>query len=131
MEHQLIMHRLLEPESEPNITRGTLEGQIKPGDTTIFRFQSTAEGELKAYAAEGEILNIDPRSFGCIAVFAIPEMGRFYRHVLIEKKFPHHTGAGFRHVGKTLFAACRMLGVDDFGFNQPAGMMNPSENPFG
>ena len=130
MGHQLIMHRLLEPESEPNITRGTLEGQIKPGDTTIFRFQSTAEGKLKAYAAEGEILNIDPRSFGCIAVFAIPEMGRFYRHVLIEKKFPHHTGAGFRHVGKTLFAACRMLGVDDFGFNQPAGMMYPSENPF-
>jgi len=130
MQHQLIMHRLLEPDSEPNITRGTLEGQIQPGETTIFRFQSTAEGVLKAYAAEGEILNIDPRSFGSIAIFAIPEMGRFYRHGLIENKFPHHTGAGFRHVGKTLFSACRMLGVDDFGFNQPAGMKYPSENPF-
>ncbi|MFC2125385.1 L-fucose/L-arabinose isomerase family protein [Bacteroidota bacterium] len=131
MEHQLIMHRLLEPDSEPNITRGTLEGQIQPGETTIFRFQSTAEGILKAYAAEGEILDVDPKSFGCIAVFAIKEMGRFYRHVLIEKKFPHHTGVGFRHIGKTLFAACRMLGVDDFGFNQPTGMLYASENPFG
>ncbi len=130
MEHQLIMHRLLEPDSEPDITRGTLEGQIRPGETTIFRFQSTAEGILKAYAAEGEILDVEPKSFGCIAVFAIREMGRFYRHILIEKKFPHHTGVGFRHVGKTLFAACKMLGIEDFGFNQPAGMMYSSENPF-
>ena len=34
-------------------------------------------------------------SFGAIGVFAIPEMGRFYRHVLIEKNYPHHGAVAF------------------------------------
>lgn len=85
MQHQLIMHRLMEPGQEPNITRGTIEGQIKSGPVSIFRIQSTPEAVMKAYVANGEVLNINPKSFGCIGVFAINEMGRFYRHVLIEK----------------------------------------------
>jgi len=32
MQHQLIMHRLMEPNQPPNITRGTLESRIKAGD---------------------------------------------------------------------------------------------------
>ena len=129
LKHQLIMHRLLEPGKEPDITRGTLEGTIKAGDATLFRMQSTVDADLKAYVAEGEVLNINPKTFGGTGVFAIPGMDRFYRHVLLEHRFPHHTGAGFRHAGKTLFAVCRMLGADVF-FNQPAGMLYPSENPF-
>jgi L-fucose isomerase-like protein len=129
MKYQLIMHRLLEPAKDPDITRGTLEGTIRSGETTLFRFQSTAEGQLKAYVAEGEVLNIDPKTFGGTGVFAIPEMDRFYRHVLLEHKFPHHTGAGFKHAGKTLFTVCKMLGVDVF-FNQPKEKLYPSENPF-
>jgi L-fucose isomerase-like protein len=57
-------------------------------------------------------------------------MGRFYRHVLIEKRFPHHTAVAFAHAGKALFAAVKMLGVEDLGFNQPAGMLYKTENPF-
>lgn len=131
MKYQLIMHRLLEEGKEPDITRGTLEGTIKPGDVTIFRFQSTADAKLKAYVAEGEILDINPKSFGSIAVFAIKEMGRFYRHVLIQQRFPHHTGVAFEHAGKALFDASKMLGLDDVYFNQPKGMIYKSENPFG
>jgi L-fucose isomerase-like protein len=130
MQHQLIMHRLMEPGKEPNITRGTIEGQIKAGPISIFRLQSTADAELKAYVAHGEVLNINPKSFGCIGVFAVPEMARFYRHVLIEKRFPHHTAVAFDHVGKSLFAATRMLGVEDVFFNLPKGMYYPTENPF-
>lgn len=130
MQHQLIMHRLLEPDSEPNITRGTLEGQIKAGQITIFRLQGTAEAQLRSYVAEGEILDIDPQSFGSIAVFAIRNMGRFYRHVLIRKRFPHHTAVGFSHVGKTLWDALGLLGVDDISYNQHAGLPYPGENPF-
>jgi L-fucose isomerase-like protein len=130
MQHQLIMHRLMEPDSEPDITRGTIEGQIKSGPVTVFRIQSTPDAELKAYMAEGEVLNINPKSFGCIGVFAVKEMGRFYRHVLIEKRFPHHTAVAFRHAGKTLFAAARMLGLEDLYFNYPKGVYYPSENPF-
>ena len=130
MKFQKIMHSLMEPGKTPDITRGTLEGAIRPGDMTLFRLQSSADTALKAYVAEGEILNIDPKSFGSIAVFAVKEMGRFYRHVLIEKQFPHHAGVAFAHAGKTLFAATRLLGLDDIHFNRPAGMLYPSENPF-
>jgi L-fucose isomerase-like protein len=130
LQHQLIMHRLMEPGKEPDITRGTLEGRIKSGPISVFRIQSTTEAYLHAYVANGEVLDMNPRSFGSIGVFAIREMGRFYRHVLIEKRFPHHTAIAFEHAGKTLFAACRMLGLRDVFFNHPKGMYYSSENPF-
>ncbi len=130
MKYQLIMHRGLEPDKEPDITRGTLEGDILPGDITFFRLQGTAEGGLRAYVAQGEVLPVPTRSFGGIGVFAIPEMGRFYRHVLIEKRYPHHGAVAFGHFGKALFQVFRYLGVEDIGFNQPKGMLYPTENPF-
>jgi L-fucose isomerase-like protein len=130
MQYQLIMHRLMEPEQKPNITRGTLEGQIKAGPISIFRIQATSDAEIRAYVANGEVLNINPKSFGSIGVFAISEMGRFYRHVLIEKRFPHHTAIAFKSAGKMLFAASKMLGVNEVFFNYPKGTFYPSENPF-
>jgi len=130
MKYQLIMHRLMEPDSEPDITRGTLEGRIRPGEVTIYRLQSTADGLLRAYIAEGEVLDMPTNSFGGIGIFAVSEMGRFYRHVLLEKRFPHHTAVAFRHAGEPLFAAMRMLGVEDISFNRPEGMPYPTENPF-
>ena len=130
LKYQLIMNRLMEPGQEPQITRGTLEGQIRPGEITIFRLQSTADTILQSYVAEGEVLDVNPKSFGSIGVFAIKEMGRFYRHVLIEKRFPHHTAVAFKHAGKPLFAAVRMLGVEDVFFNQPKEILYTSENPF-
>ncbi|MDX1358705.1 MAG: fucose isomerase, partial [Clostridia bacterium] len=60
MKYQLIMHRLLEPDSEPNISRGTLEGQIAPNPITLFRLQGTADCMLRSYMAEGEVLDVDP-----------------------------------------------------------------------
>jgi len=130
MKYQLIMNRLMEPGKKPDITRGTLEGRIRPGNMTIFRLQSTADAVLRAYIAEGEVLDIDPKSFGSIGVFAVKEMARFYRHVLIEKRFPHHTAVAFKHTGKALFAALKMLGIEDIGFNLPEGTLYGSENPF-
>jgi L-fucose isomerase-like protein len=130
LKYQLIMHRLMEGDKEPDITRGTMEGRIRPGGITIFRLQSKAEAQLHSYVAEGEVLDIDPRSFGSIGVIGIPEMGRFYRHVLIEKRFPHHTAVAFQHAGRPLAAAVRMLGVEEVFFNQPANLSYPTEMPF-
>ncbi|MGN0604866.1 MAG: L-fucose/L-arabinose isomerase family protein [Oscillospiraceae bacterium] len=130
MKYQLIMHRGLEPDKEPDITRGTLEGDIAPSEITFFRLQSNADAELKAYVAEGEVLPVATRSFGGIGVFAIKEMGRFYRHVLIEGRFPHHGAVTFAHNGKALFNVFRYLGVQNIGFNQPKGMLYKTENPF-
>jgi L-fucose isomerase-like protein len=130
MKYQKIMARALEPNQEPNITRGTLEGDIMPGQITFFRLQSTADAQLRAYVAEGEVLPVATRSFGAIGIFAIPEMGRFYRHVLIEKNYPHHGAVAFGHFGKALFDVFRYLGVTDIGFNQPKSMLYKTENPF-
>lgn len=130
MKNQKIMARSLEPNQEPNITRGTLEGDIAPGKITFFRLQSTSDAQLKAYVAEGEVLPVATRSFGSIGVFAIPEMGRFYRHVLVEKNYPHHGAVAFGHFGKTIFEVFKYLDVEDIGFNQPKGMLYKTENPF-
>jgi L-fucose isomerase-like protein len=130
LKYQLIMKRALEPDGEPDITRGTFEGKIKAGDITVFRLQSTAEGILRSYIAQGETLDIDPASFGGIGVMAVKEMGRFYRHVLIEKRYPHHAGVAFQHAGKALFNVLQMLNVNDISINNPAGRFYCGENPF-
>ncbi len=130
MQYQLIMHSLLEPDKEPDITRGTLEGAIRPGEITFFRLQSTADCQLRSYVVEGEIIDVDPKSFGGIGIFAIKEMARFYRHVLIAKRYPHHGGVAFKHVGKALFAAMKLLGVEDVAYNQPAHIPYKDENPY-
>lgn len=130
LKHQIIMKRLMEPDSEPDITRGTLDGIISPGEVTVFRLQGTADSKLASYIAQGDVLDIDPRSHGGIGVFAIKEMGRFYRHVLIGKHFPHHTAVGFKHAGKALYDALRMLGVEDVSHPLPKDIYYRDENPF-
>ena len=128
MRYQKIMARNLPEE----VTQGTLEGDIAPGDITFYRLQSTADCKLRAYIAEGEVLNVATKSFGAIGVFAIPEMGRFYRHVLIEKNYPHHGAVAFGHYGKTLFEIFKFLGVpvEDLNYNQPKSLPYPTENPW-
>ena len=130
VKYQLIQNRLLEDGGTPDITRGTLEGDIAAGEITFFRLQSTAGAELKAYIAEGEVLPAATNSFGGIGIFAIPEMGRFYRHVLIAKRFPHHGAVAFGHFGKALWSIFQYLGIEDVSFNQPKGMLYKGENPF-
>ena len=129
MKYQMIMARTLPEE----VTQGTLEGDIVPGDITFYRLQSTSDAKLRGYIAEGEVLPVATRSFGSIGIFAIPEMGRFYRHVLVEKNYPHHGAVAFGHFGKPLFEVFKMLGVevDEIGYNQPKGVRYPTENPWG
>ncbi len=128
MKYQLIMARSLPEE----VTQGTLEGDIVDGDITFFRLQSTADSQLRAYIAQGEVLPVKSRSFGSIGVFAIPQMGRFYRHVLIEKNFPHHGAVAFGNHGKALFEVFKYLGVpvEEIGYNQPEQVRYPTENPW-
>ncbi len=78
------------------------------------------------------MLPVATRSFGGIGIFAIPEMGRFYRHVLIEGNFPHHGAVAFGHFGKALYEVFKYIGVgvEDIGFNQPKSMLYKTENPF-
>ena len=131
VKYQLIQHRLLEPAgSEPDFTRGTLEGDIAPGNITFFRLQCDSQGNLRSYIAQGEVLPVPTGSFGGIGVFAIREMGRFYRHVLLEKRYPHHGAVAFGHYGKALFDVFRFLGIEDIAYNQPRNLPYPTENPW-
>ena len=126
MKYQKIMARSLPVE----VTNGTLEGDIVPGKITFFRLQSTADNKLRAYVAEGEVLPVPTHSFGSIGIFAIREMKRFYRHVLIEGGFPHHGAVAFGHFGKALFEVFKYFGVPEIGYNRPQADKYPTENPF-
>ncbi len=128
MKNQMIMARSLPVE----VTNGTIEGDIVPGDITFYRLQSTADCKLRAYVAQGEVLPVATKSFGGVGVFAIKDMGRFYRHVLIEKNYPHHGAVAFGHYGKELFEVFKYIGVpvEDLNYNQPASLPYPTENPF-
>ena len=57
-------------------------------------------------------------------------MGRFYRHVLIADRYPHHGAVAFGHHGKALFDVFSMLGIAKISYNQPAGVLYKTENPF-
>ena len=130
IKYQLIQNRILENGNTPDFTRGTLEGDIAPGEITFFRLHSNADTSLQAYICQGEVLPVKTRSFGGIGIFAIHEMGRFYRHVLIGKRYPHHGAVAFGHAGKALHAIFTYLGVKDIAFNQPKSMLYSDECPF-
>jgi L-fucose isomerase-like protein len=132
MKFQLIMNRLMEqPDKTPDITCGTLEGTLKPGPTTVFRLQATPDSSgLMSYIAEGHVLDADPASFGSIGVFGIKDFARFYRYALLGRNFPHHTATAFKHVGRTLFDALRLLGVDDISVPLDKKSLYRGENPF-
>lgn len=130
LKYQLIMNRLMEGGQAPDITRGTLEGPLKAGPTTMFRLQATPDNELRSYLAEGQILKLDPCSFGGIGVIAIPGFARFYRHILVGRHFPHHGAFGFRQVGKILFDAATLLGIEEINVPRPPHSLYPGENPF-
>ena len=130
VKYQLIQNRLLENGGTPDITRGTLEGDIAASPITFYRLQCDSEGNLRSYIAEGEVLPVKTRSFGGIGVFAIHDMGRFYRHVLIQKRYPHHGAVAFDHCGKALFEVFKYFGIADIAYNQPASLPYPTENPF-
>lgn len=126
MKYQMIMARSLPVE----VTNGTLEGDIVPSEITFFRLQSTADNHLYSYVAQGEVLPVATRSFGGIGIFAIKEMGRFYRHVLIENGFPHHGAVAFGHYGKAIYEVFKYLGAESIGYNQPKSQKYATENPF-
>lgn len=130
MKYQLIMNRGLEKGGKPDITRGTLEGQLKHGAITFFRLQSHPDCHVSSYIAEGTILNVPPQTFGGTGIFAIPGFARFYRHILVGKGYPHHGAVAFAKTGKILYEAVKLLGVEDIGVPLPATLPYPGENLF-
>lgn len=129
MKYQLIMNRLMEPEGEPDITRGTIEGQIAASPITVLQVHGVGD-TLQAYIMEGEFLDIDPKTYGCTGTAYLPGFRRFYRHVLLGR-FHHHAAVAFDHCGGILYDALALLGVDPIFTPLNGKPLYPGENPFG
>jgi L-fucose isomerase-like protein len=128
MKHQVIMKRLMEPDTAPNITRGTIEGQIIGSPITVVQVHGVGD-KLRAYIAEGHFLDLDPQTFGCTGTAYIPGFRRFYRHVLLGR-FHHHAAVTFNHCGAVLYDAFKLLGMAEIHTPFPAGIPYPGENVF-
>ncbi len=128
MKHQVIMKRMMEPDSAPDITRGTIEGQIKGSPITVLQIHGAGD-RLRAYVCEGHFLDLDPKTFGCTGTAYLPGFSRFYRHVLLGR-YHHHAAVAFAHVGDILFDALKLLGIEAVETPLPAGVPYPGENVF-
>jgi L-fucose isomerase-like protein len=128
MKHQVIMKRMMEPDSEPDITRGTIEGQIKGSPITVLQVHGDGD-KLRAYICEGHFLDLDPKTFGCTGTAYLPGFSRFYRHVMLGH-YHHHAAVAFAHVGDILFDAFKLLGIETVETPLPDCVPYPGENVF-
>ncbi len=128
LKHQVIMHRLMEPGKDPDITRGTLEGQIAASPITVMQVQSRGDA-LQAYLIQGEFLDLDPKTFGSTGTAYLPGFRRFYRHALLGR-FHHHAAVAFEHCGGILYDALKILGVEIIYTPLGNKPLYEGENPF-
>ena len=116
LKNQLIMASLM----PKGITFGTMEGTIKPGPVTVVRVHHNplpAEmggGHYQAIVAEGEIMDLDPHTFGGTGILKFSGLNDFYRNVMIRNGFPHHVIIAFGHCGSILSDALIMMGIKVF-----------------
>ncbi|MEY8338539.1 fucose isomerase [Lachnospiraceae bacterium 62-35] len=118
------------PETGKELNRGTLEGRMIPGQSTLFRLHAAPDGALQAYIANGEILPVEVNTYGNYALFAVKEMERFYRYVLVGKHFPHHAAVIFEDCSEAVYDTLEYLDIPYIGYNQPASIPYARENPF-
>ncbi|HYY28639.1 MAG TPA: hypothetical protein VE860_11870 [Chthoniobacterales bacterium] len=128
MKYQVIMKRMMEPDTPADITRGTIEGQFAASPITAIQVHGDGDG-LQAYIAEGHFLDLDPKTFGCTGTAYIPGFSRFYRHALLGR-FHHHAAVAFAHCGSVLYDAFKLLGVTQIHTPLPASIPYPGENVF-
>lgn len=102
-----------------NQAQGTIQGRINESKITLLRIQGSANGDLKAYLAQGQILPIDVETYGGYGVFAVPEMDRFLRNVIIEEGFPNHVVVIFEHCADVAMSTLRQVGITEIYYNHP------------
>ena len=128
MKFQVIMKRMMEPNTAPDITRGTIEGQFAASPITVVQVHGIGDS-LQAYIAEGHFLDLDPKTFGCTGTAYLPGFSRFYRHTLLGR-FHYHAAVAFTHCGSVLFDAFKLLGLAQVHTPLPPSVAYPGENVF-
>jgi len=128
MKYQVIMKRMMEPDTPADITRGTIEGQFAASPITVVQVHGLGD-KMQAYLMEGHFLDLDPKTFGCTGTAYLPGFSRFYRHVLLGR-FHHHAAVAFGHCAAVLYDAFKMVGMEKIYTPLPAPMPYPGENVF-
>src|SRR5580700_7694692 len=128
MKYQVIMKRMMEPDTAADITRGTIEGQFAASPITVVQVHGVGD-KMQAYLMEGHFLDLDPKTFGCTGTAYLPGFSRFYRHVLLGR-FHHHAAVAFGHCAAVLYDAFKLIGMEKVYTPLPAPMPYPGENIF-
>src|SRR5580700_641641 len=128
MKYQVIMKRMMEPDTQADITRGTIEGQFSASPITVVQVHGRGD-KMQAYLMEGHFLDLDPKTFGCTGTAHLPGFSRFYRHVLLGR-FHHHAAVAFGHCAAVLYDAFKMVGMERIYTPLPSPMPYPGENIF-
>ncbi len=120
MKYQMIMARTLPEE----VTQGTLEGDIMPGDITFYRLQSTADNASSRLCCTGRSSSGSDKIIRCNRSIRNSGDGKILPSRTDRKgNYPHHGAVAFGQLGKALFEVFKYIGVpvDEIGYNQPAG----------
>ena len=128
MKYQVIMKRMMEPDTTADITRGTIEGQFSASPITVVQVHGRGD-KMQAYLMEGHFLDLDPKTFGCTGTAHLPGFSRFYRHVLLGR-FHHHAAVAFGHCAAVLYDAFKIVGMEQVYTPLPSPMPYPGENIF-
>ncbi len=128
MKYQVIMKRMMEPDTKADITRGTIEGQFSASPITVVQVHGRGD-KMQAYLMEGHFLDLDPKTFGCTGTAHLPGFSRFYRHVLLGR-FHHHAAVAFGHCAAALYDAFKIIGMEQVYTPLPSPMPYPGENIF-
>jgi L-fucose isomerase-like protein len=128
MKYQVIMKRMMEPDTQADITRGTIEGQFAASPITVVQVHGLGD-KMQAYLLEGHFLDLDPKTFGCTGTAYLPGFSRFYRHVLLGR-FHHHAAVAFGHCAAVLYDAFKLVGMEKVFTPLPPPMPYAGENVF-
>lgn len=126
LEYHFVNRQLIGEEQ----AKGTIQGNVVPGPVTIFRIQGMRDNKLRAYVAQGQVLDAAMDTYGGQGIIAVPEMERFIRNVVLEKQYPNHCAVLFGHYGNELTAILRLLGIDEIDYNHPESVPYERENMF-
>jgi hypothetical protein len=128
MKFQVIMKRIMEPNSPPDITRGTIEGQFNASPITVVQVHGLGD-QLQAYVIKAFFLNLDPGTFGCTGTAYLPGFNRVYRHI-VPGRFHHQAAVAFAHCGAIVYDAFKLLGMAEVFTLLPETVPYPGENGF-
>ena len=98
---------------------------LSAGNITLLALK-----EERAYVAQGRLAWVKCKGKGRMAVAAVPGLGRFVRHVLLEKQFGQQVWLVQGHHGKQIYDLWKRIGRKEIYFPLTREELYPSENPF-